>query len=145
MLVLLVSSLISYSALADDQAVLRVEVKKGETFKVPEDGQYLSKAAVAKLLADFEKQLKEKNLALVICEKNSQMALELEQETCEVKLESAEGQTRICEDTCFVKEKLFSRSLNDCAPKWYESPYFHLATGLVTGLTSGIFLGKELR
>lgn len=137
---LLVLSLTSSWALAQETEVKRVELKKGD--KAPFDGQLLSHAAVAKLITDQAAKIAELSAQIKYLQDKHKTELETEQKSCVVKVETEKSKIKVCEDTRKAEGAVYTSAVDrvgkQCERKWYESPYIHLVLGLGIGAGSCI-------
>lgn len=106
------------------------------------DGQLLSHAYVATLLASQKAEVEKLKLEINFLKKKNTADAKTAGDVCQTKLDAEKKLVKLCEDTSsakqFVYETAITRTSKECSRKWYESPYFNFALGAVVfGTVSG--------
>lgn len=113
----------------------RIRVIKGQKFVPPSNGQFLSDAAVAKLLSEHNAALKDLQLKLDLAEKTAAIAKESAEKICDANIKSESTKRQLCEDTREAEKKVYTKAVDrtseQCRRTWYESPYFNFVLGAV--------------
>lgn len=98
--------------------------------KAPFAGLLLTDAAMAKIISDHEKKLKDQKLEIIKLKTQHDVELKACNKLCEVKIKSDRLKYIACKDDMIRQEKIITASLNQKVP-WYKSSTFSIILGSI--------------
>jgi len=144
-------SLISSSASSQEIPILdkndRVSLKKGQSFKAPKEGQFLSKEAMAKLISDYNAKIKTLEEKLKNQDSQAKAKLDAEKQRRAADKEACDknlgDQKQTCELQKSILTKAVDRTSEACERKFWEKPIYPFIGGLLVcggGIAAGAVL-----
>jgi hypothetical protein len=127
--VLLTLSWTSYSARADTPTRARVEAGK----RAPFSGVLLTDAALARIITDYEQQIKTLTLDLEKARREAKAQETLSKVVCAAKVEGEQAKQAACTRDLTRQKSLYEKALKQCSkdPPWYKSPFLSFMIGNV--------------
>ena len=126
----------------------RVALREGQSFKAPKEGHFLSKEALAKLVAEYKAKIKllEEKVANQKKQhetekKANERAREIERSACVAQLENSE---KNCSLQKMILEKSVDRNAKLAERKWYESPWVPFLGGVAV-CAGSVITGASLK
>jgi hypothetical protein len=120
---------------ADQGEIKKANVVAGQ--KAPFDGVLLSRAALAKIINDYEAKLKEAELALEKQKRDAAAAASQAEALCQVKLDGVKQEIGILDSGCQQQVSILENALKECEARqssFFKNPYFNFVAGaLVSG------------